>query len=89
MRLAGIDCLEATNELLDSYIDEFNARFALPSHHTRSVFEAHPSEEKINFTLAVPTQRTVDNGHYIQFEKCFYHMLDGRGRQVHYPTYRQ
>lgn len=84
MRLAGIDCLEAANEFLDSYIDEFNARFALPPHHTRSVFEAQPSVEKINLTLAVLTQRTVDSGHCIQFEKRFYRMLDGRARQVHY-----
>lgn len=84
MRLAGIDCIEAANEFLDHYIDEFNARFALPPHHTRSVFEAQPSEEKINLTLAVLTQRTVDSGHCIQFEKRFYRMLDGRGLQVHY-----
>lgn len=84
MRLAGTDCLDAANEFLDRYISEFNARFALPPHHTRSVFEAQPSEEKISLTLAVLTQRTVDSGHCIQFEKRFYRMLDGRGRQVHY-----
>lgn len=84
MRLAGVDCLKAANEFLDSYIDEFNARFALPPHHIRSVFEAQPSKEKINLTLAVLTQRTVDSGHCIQFEKRFYRMLDGRGLQVHY-----
>lgn len=84
MRLAGVDCIQAANEFLDSYIDEFNARFALPAHLTRSVFEAQPSEEKINLSLAVLTQRTVDSGHCIQFEKHFYRMLDGRGLQVHY-----
>lgn len=84
MRLAGVDCLKAANEFLDSHIDEFNARFALPANSIRSVFEAQPSEETINLTLAVLTQRTVDSGHCIQFEKRFYRMLDGRGRQVHY-----
>ena len=84
MRLAGVDCIQAANEFLDSYIDEFNARFALPAHLIRSVFEAQPSEEKINLSLAVLTQRTVDSGHCIQFDKHFYRMLDGRGMQVHY-----
>lgn len=84
MRLAGVDCIQAANEFPDSYIDEFNARFALPAHLIRSVFEAQPSEEKINLSLAVLTQRTVDSGHCIQFEKHFYRMLDGRGMQVHY-----
>lgn len=84
MRLAGIGCLKEANEFLDSYINEFNARFALPPYHIRSVFEAQPSEEKINLSLAVLTQRTVDSGHCIQFKKSFYRMLDGRGLQVHY-----
>lgn len=84
MRLAGVDCIQAANEFLDPYIDEFNAKFALPAHLIRSVFEAQPSEEKINLTLAVLTQRTVDSGHCIQFEKHFYRMLDVRGLQVHY-----
>lgn len=84
MRLAGVGCIQAANEFLDSYIGKFNAKFALPSHHIRSVFEAQPSEEKINLTLAVLTQRTVDSGHCIQFEKRFYRMLDGRGLQAHY-----
>lgn len=84
MRLAGVDCIEAANEFLDSHIDEFNARFALPVHHTKSVFEAQPSRETINLTLAVLTQRTVDSGHCIRFEKRYYRMLDERGLQVHY-----
>lgn len=84
MRLAGVDCIEAANEFLDSHIDEFNARFALPLNHIKSVFEAQPSRETINLTLAVLTQRTVDSGHCIRFEKRYYRMLDERGLQVHY-----
>lgn len=84
LRLAGITGIEAANEFLDSYIDEFNARFALPANHIKSVFETQPSEETINLTLAVLTQRTVDCGHCIQFEKRYFRMLDARGLQVHY-----
>lgn len=84
LRLAGVTDTDAANEFLDSYIDEFNARFALPPHHIKSVFEKQPSEETINLTLAVLTQRTVDSGHCIQFNKRYYRMLNSRGMQEHY-----
>lgn len=84
LRLAGITGIDAANEFLDSYIDEFNARFALPSNNIKSVFETQPSEETINLTLAVLTQRTVDSGHCIQFDRHYYRMLNSRGIQEHY-----
>lgn len=84
MRLAGVTDLKAANEFLERYINEFNSRFALPSDGIKSVFEAQPSEEKINLILAVLTERTVDSGHSIQFNKRYYRMLDERGMQVHY-----
>jgi len=34
--------------------------------------------------LAVLTERTVDAGHAIQFEKKFYKMIDHKGVQIHY-----
>ena len=51
LRLAGITDVDAANEFLDHYIDEFNARFALPVNSIKSVFETQPSEETINLTL--------------------------------------
>lgn len=84
LRLAGITDIDAANEFLDHYIDEFNAKFALPSDSIKSVFETQPSEETINLTLAVLTQRTVDSGHCIQFNNHYYRMLNSRGIQEHY-----
>ena len=84
MRLAGVTDLKAANEFLDSYINEFNSRFALPYDGIRSVFESQPSEEKINLLLAVLTERTVDSGHSIQFNNRHYRMMDEHGMQVHY-----
>ena len=84
LRLAGITTIDAANEFLNSYIKKFNAKFALPPHHIKSVFEAQPSEEKINLTLAVLVERTVDSGHCIQHAKHYYRMLDEQGLQVHY-----
>lgn len=84
LRLAGVTDIDAANEFLNSYINEFNDRFALPVHLIKSVFEKQPSEETINLTLSVLTQRTVDNGHCIRFKNRYYRMLNERGIQEHY-----
>ena len=84
MRLAGVTDINKANEFLHSYIKEFNEKFALPLYGIKSVFEMQPSKEKINLTLAVLTERTVDCGHAIQFEKKFYKMIDHKGVQIHY-----
>jgi len=83
-RLAGVTEINNANEFLHSYIKEFNEKFALQLHGIKSVFETQPSKEKINLTLAVLTERTVDAGHAIQFEKKFYKMIDSKGVQIHY-----
>jgi len=84
LRLAGVTELNKANEFLYSYIQEFNGKFSLPLHGIKSVFEAQPSEEKINLTLAVLSERTVDSGHAIQFRKQHYRMLNKNGGQIHY-----
>lgn len=84
LRLAGITTIEGANEFLHSYIKKFNAKFSLPSHNTKSVFEMQPTDEKINLILAVLNERTVDCGHCIQFQHDHYRMLDRQGRQIHY-----
>lgn len=84
LRLAGITDINSANEFLYSYIKRFNKKFQLPLHDIKSVFETQPSQEKINLTLAVLTERTVDCGHAIQFQKHFYRMMNQEGTQVHY-----
>ena len=83
-RLAGVTDINNANEFIHSYIKEFNEKFSLPLYGIKSVFETQPSKEKINLTLAVLTERTVDAGHAIQFEKKFYKMIDHKGVQIHY-----
>jgi len=85
LRLAGVTTLEQANEFLITYIDEFNARFALPINHNKSVFETQPSEEKINLTLAVITKRTIDNGHSIRFDNKYFLPVQEDGTPIYYP----
>ena len=84
LRLKGITTINEANAFLNSYIKEYNARFALPVHHSKSVFVMQPDLETIDQTLAVLTPRTVDNGHCIKFQNKYYKTMDHNGRQVHY-----
>lgn len=84
LRLAGISTIDAANEFLNSYIKEFNKKFALPLKGIRSVFEMQPQNDKINLILAVLCERTVDSGHCLRHSNKYYRMLDSKGLQVHY-----
>jgi len=84
LRLAGIKTLSEANVFLNSYIKEYNAKFSLPLHHIKSVFETQPDSETIDQTLAVLTERKIDNGHCIKFDKKYYKLIDQHGLQVHY-----
>lgn len=84
LRLQGITTIEEANEFLNYHIKEFNEKFALPLNGIKSVFETQPSDEKINLTLAVLCERTVDTGHCLRHSNNYYKMLDKNGMQVHY-----
>lgn len=84
LRLAGANTLEQANIFLNSYIKEYNKKFALPLDNIKSVFENQPEDEKINLTLAVLTDRKFDNGHCIRFNKKYFKAIDGNGYPVYY-----
>jgi len=84
MRLAGVTTLEEANEFLNSYIKKFNAKFSLPINFNKSVFEKQPDTQKINLTLAILTERKIDAGHSIRFDKKYYRLMDKNGYPVCY-----
>jgi transposase len=84
LRLAGITTIEEANLFLNHYVKEYNAKFALPINHTKSVFVVQPDSEIINQTLAVLTERTVDCGHCIRFENKYFKTMDAQGLQIHF-----
>lgn len=84
LRLAGITTISEANIFLNSYIKEYNAKFALPIKHNKSVFEKQPDHETILQTLAILTERSVDCGHCIKFQNQYYKTMNERGVQVHY-----
>lgn len=84
LRLEGVSTIEQANECLPRLIAKHNAKFALNSNSMPSVFEIQPSAEKIDLTLAVLTERVVDNGHAIRFENHFYRTLKKEGAPVYF-----
>ena len=84
LRLAGITEINTANVFLASYLQKYNVKFSLPINHSKSVFEKQPTSEKINQTLAVLTERTIDSGHSIKFQNEYYKTMGARGLQVHY-----
>ena len=80
LRLKGVTTIEQANEFLPEFINHYNTRFALPSHSIASVFEKQISKTKIDLTLAIISERTVDNGHSIRYEKKHYRTLNRQGR---------
>ena len=80
LRLEGVTTVEQANEFLPEFIAHYNARFALPSNNIPSVFEKQPSQEKIDMTLAVIAERTVDDGHSIRFDNNHFRTINRMGR---------
>ena len=84
LRLEGVTTLEQANEFLAGFIANYNARFALNPNFIQSVFEAQPSQEKIDLTLAVIAERKVDNGHSIRYDKKYFRTLDSSGCPIYF-----
>jgi Integrase core domain. len=84
LRLEGITDIHKANAFLNSYIKEYNAKFALPIQHNKSVFVEQPDLETIHQTLAILSPRVVDSGHCIRFQNKYYKTMNSNGLQVHY-----
>lgn len=73
LKLNGINTIvEANKYLTEVFVPKFNEKFAMDYKKFNSVFEASPSFEKINYTLAVLTLRKIDNGNAIKFKNKYY-----------------
>lgn len=73
LKLNGITTIDAANKYLtEVFVPYFNKRFALDYKMFESVFETSPSEEIINYTLAILTPRKIDNGNSIKYQNKYY-----------------
>lgn len=73
LRLNNITTIDETNKyLLEIFVPNFNNKFALDYNKFESVFEETPNDEKINYTLDILTESTIDNGNYIKYYGKYY-----------------
>ena len=73
LRLNNITTIDEANKYLtEIFVPNFNQKFALDYQKFPSVFEVSPSENVINYTLAVLSPRKIDNGNSIKFNKEYY-----------------
>ena len=73
LKLNGITTIEEANKyLLEVFVPYFNKRFAMDYKKFQSVFKEAPSEEKINYTLAILTPRKINNGNSIKYKNKYY-----------------
>ena len=73
LKLNGITTINEANKYLKKvFVPKFNNKFSMDYKKFPSVFESAPSEEKINYTLAVLTPRKIDNGNAIKFKTKYY-----------------
>ena len=77
LRIEGINTIDLANQyLISSFIPYFNKRFALDYKSFQSVMEDIPTQEKINYTLAVLTPRKIDNGSAIKYLNNYYQLYN-------------
>lgn len=84
LRLAGITTIDEANAFLPKFLEEFNKQFALCINNTKSVFDNQVSNEIINLTLSIISQRTVDSGHSIKYHNKLYKTIDKEGNNIFY-----
>lgn len=76
LRLAGIYTIQEANKYLLTFIKDYNKRFSVPIHYTKSVFDTQINSEKINYTLAVICERKIDNGNAIKYKNKYYQIYN-------------
>ena len=73
LRLNNITTIEEANKyLINVFVPSFNEEFALDYKKFPTVFETSPTDEKINYTLAILTPRKIDNGNSIKYHNKYY-----------------
>ena len=73
LKLNNITVIDEANKyLVEVFIPKFNTKVSLSYKKFKFGFEQSPSEEKINYTLAILTPRKIENGNSIKYYNQYY-----------------
>lgn len=90
LRMEGINDIDKANDyLINTFIPNFNKRFALNYKKLPNAFETAPSKTKINYTLAVLTTRKIDNGNSIKFKNKYYQPFDAGNNLICFKAHTE
>ena len=73
---------KANKYLIDVFIPDFNKKFGMDIDKFDSVMDTIPSQEMINLTLAIITERKFDNGSSIKYKNNIYQAFDKDGNII-------
>ena len=73
---------EANAYLINTFIPDFNRRFAFDYKQFDSVMDEKPSADRINRTLAICAPRKFDNGSAISYKNQYYEAYDENGKLI-------
>lgn len=73
---------EANEYLLDTFLPDFNKRFALDHTKFKSVMESSPEESVIDRTLAICAPRIFDNGSAVSYGNKLYQAYDENSKLI-------
>ncbi len=86
LKLVNVTTIEEANQFLYLYIKELNQQSAAPLNRTNNAYEAQPSNEKINQTLAVLQKRVIDSEDAIKYQNQYYLPYDSFNKPVYFTS---
>lgn len=84
LKVAGVSSLEEANTFLSTYLTKYNQKFALPFHHSRSVFEMQEDCSINNYILAVLKPRKIARDHSIKYKNTSYFPVNRLGEKIYF-----
>ena len=84
LRLQNVTSIKDANKVLPKFIQKYNTQFALKENDAKNVFEKQINEEKINFTLAILSRRTINSGHSIRFKNKYYRVVNSKNVPIYF-----
>jgi transposase len=84
-KLAGISTIDAANEFLLTYIDQFNQRFAVEALDAELAYRPLPADIDVDTILCIKLTRSVDNGGVFSFYNKQFKVLTNESSPLMLP----
>lgn len=76
MRLQGIKSIEEANAFLETYLPEYNSRYAVEPEESADLHRKVPKGMNLHSILCIKTERTLNNDFTVAYDSKFYQIED-------------